>query len=172
MDKKDLIERLKLIDEEASLVLPLNHRVKVTIVGGSSLILHGCLVRVTLDIDIIESFYPVLNPIFEKYDMNCRSNAFCDCLAENYANRLKKLNIKTKAIDYYLMSLEDIVIMKLFSDRKKDLDDIRSKTVVESLNWQLLDSIISSGEADVSFNERRYKLFLEKYKSYVEEYKK
>ena len=118
------------------------------------------------------AFYPVLNPIIEKHDMNCRSNAFCDCIAENYVDRLVKLDLITKAIDYYNMSLEDVVIMKLFSDRKKDLDDIREKEVVNSINWHLLDSIIQSGEANNTFNERRYKWFLEKYNAYVKECKK
>ena len=172
MDRSELINRLISIDEESSMVLPIGQRVKVTICGGSSLILHNCLVRVTMDIDIIESFYPLLNPIMEKYDMNCRSNAFCDCVAENYIDRLVKLDLKTKSIDYYLMSLEDIVIMKLFSDRKKDLDDIRANEIVNNIDWELLNNIIESGEADNSFNELRYKWFLKKYEEYVEECKK
>lgn len=104
--------------------------------------------------------------------MNCRSNAYCDCVAENFVDRLVKLDLETKAIDYYLMSLEDIVIMKLFSDRKKDLDDIRRREVIKNLNWELLDKIILSGEADNSFNNQRYKWFLIKYKEYVEECRK
>lgn len=125
-----------------------------------------------MDIDIVGSYVPLLNPIIEKYDMNCRSNAFCDCIAENYEDRLTKLNLKTKAIDYYLMSLEDIVVMKLFSDRKKDLNDIRLPEVVSNINWVLLDEIITSGEVDNSFNTRRYEWFLKKYKEYVEECRK
>lgn len=172
MDKKELIEKLLLIDEESSYVLPVGERVDVTIVGGSSLILHGCLVRATMDIDVIDTYYPILNPIMEKHDMNCRSNAFCDCIAENYFQRLTKLELETKVINYFLMSLEDMVIMKLFSDRKKDLDDIMAPEVLNKLDWDLLDQIIESGEADNTFNERKYKWFLEKYKVYKEERKK
>lgn len=62
--------------------------------------------------------------------------------------------------------------MKLFSTRGKDHQDIREKEIIEKLNWGLLDSIISSGEVDVSFNERRYKEFLSRYHEYVEECKK
>lgn len=170
MDKLDLIERLKALDEDAVLVLP--HRISMVIVGGSALILGNYVSRTTQDIDVINRFPEKLQSILESHDINNRSNAFADCLAENYQDRLIKLDIETKMIDYYLLSLEDLVIMKLYSDRPNDYLDITNANTIVNLNWNLLDEIISSGEADVSFNQRRYKLFLEKYEKYKREYKK
>lgn len=172
MNKDELINKLKALDEEIYMILPNENRINMTIVGGGALILQGYLNRVTLDIDLVDIYYPVLNPILEKYDVNCRSNAFVDCMAENYASRLTKVNIETKIIDYYTLSLEDLVIMKLFSSRGKDHEDIRNKNVLDNLDWAKLDVIISSGEADTSFNQRRYKEFLSRYLEYVKECKK
>lgn len=172
MNKQELISKLIAMDDEISMIFPNEDKINVTIVGGGALILQGYLNRITLDIDLVDIYYPILNPIFEKYDVNCRSNAFADCLAENYESRLKQVDIKTKIVDYYTLSLEDLVIMKLFSSRGKDHDDIRAKDVLNNLNWVKLEQIISSGEVDNSFNERRYKEFLSRYEEYVKECKK
>ena len=170
MNKQELIEKLISLDEEVSMIFQIPEKIKMTVVGGGALILQNVLNRSTMDIDLIDVYFPALFPLMEKYDINCRSNDFSDCLAENYCDRLIKLDIKTKAIDYYLLSLEDLVIMKLFSDRERDRIDIRNEEVVNNLNWELLDKIISSGEADVSFNTARYKDFLKKYEDYRKEY--
>lgn len=172
MDKNELLDKLIALDEEVSMAYPGENRIIMTIVGGGALLLQGYLNRVTLDIDLIDVYYPVLTPILDKYDVNYRSNAFSDCLAENYSSRLVKVDLQTKIIDYYVLSLEDLVIMKLFSTRGKDQKDIREQEVIDNLNWNKLDEIISSGEVDISFNERRYKEFLSKYKEYVKECKK
>lgn len=169
MNKQELISKLKKLDEEISMVIPSDEKIIITIVGGGALILQGFLNRITLDIDIIDVYSNVLYPILEKYDVNCRSNAFIDCVAEFYYKRLVKIDIETKVVDYYSLSLEDIVIMKLHSSRKKDYVDIRTDEVIKNINWNLLEDIISSGEADVSFNSRRYKEFLDRYNEYKKE---
>ena len=171
MDRKELLNKLISLDEEASMVLPSNERINMTIVGGGALILGNYVRRMTMDIDVID-MYPKLQSILEKYDVNNRCNAFSDSLAENYQDRLTKLDIETKAINYYLLSLEDLVIMKLYSDRPKDYLDISGKEVTSILNWDLLEKIIVSGEADTSFNELRYKHFLDKYEKYKREFRK
>ena len=164
-----MITKLKALDEEAALII--DAKISMIIVGGSALVLGNHLNRSTQDIDVID-IYPELQSILENYDVNNRSNAFSDCLAENYENRLVKLDIETKVIEYYLLSLEDLVIMKLYSDRPNDYLDITNKQILDNLNWVKLEEIISSGEADVSFNERRYKQFLAKYDKYKADYKK
>ena len=171
MERTDLITVLRTLDEKASRIIPLGNKIVLTIAGGSALILGGHIKRSTTDIDILDN-YPELQSLFGKYDVNNRINAYADSLAENYEDRLVKFDLETKAIDYYLLSLEDIVIMKLFSNRTKDYKDIREKDVINNLNWELLDKIISSGEADISFNQTRYKQFLERYEEYKKEFSK
>ena len=119
-----MISKLKALDEEAALII--DAKISMIIVGGSALVLGNHLNRSTQDIDVID-IYPELQSILENYDVNNRSNAFSDCLAENYENRLVKLDIETKVIEYYLLSLEDLVIMKLYSDRPNDYLDITNK---------------------------------------------
>ena len=165
----ELIKRLKALDDDVAHQAPSVTKARITIVGGGALVMLNSFSRITFDIDVMDIFSPELLPIMEKYDINARSNAFCDCVAYNYEDRLVKLDIDTKIIDFYLMSLEDIVIMKLFSDRGKDLQDIRDSKIVNNLDWDLLEQIISSGEANVYFNELRYKHFLEHYEEYKKE---
>lgn len=169
MDRNELITKLLALDDDASLLL--SERIPMIIIGGSALILGNHSKRSTQDIDVIDR-YPELQSILENYDVNNRSNAFADCLAENFQDRLIKMDLQTKVIDYYLLSLEDLVIMKLYSDRPKDYDDITNSDTIANLDWDKLDGIIESGEADVSFNEKRYKRFLEKYEKYKSENKK
>ena len=165
MNRDELLNKLKLADEDISIAFNVPKKIDVVIAGGSSLLIRGLLARQTSDIDAI-SFYNEIEHIFNMYDINSRILSFGDSLAENYEDRLEDLDIETKAVRYRLLSLEDLVIMKLHSQREKDYVDITDKAVVEALDWDKLKVIIESGEADVSFNERRYKEFLDRYEKY------
>ncbi|MBE6133639.1 MAG: hypothetical protein E7178_03095 [Erysipelotrichaceae bacterium] len=165
MNKDELLNKLKLADEEIYLSYGPQEKIDIVIAGGSSLLIRGLLSRQTADIDVI-NFYNEIEHIFNMYDINSRILTFGDSLAENYEDRLEELDIETKAVNYKMLSLEDLVIMKLHSFRGKDYEDITSKAVVDKLNWNKLNEIIESGEADVSFNERHYKEFLDRYERY------
>ncbi len=165
MTREELLNKLKMADEEIYLSYGPQSKIDIVIAGGSSLLIRGLLSRQTEDIDVI-NFYNEIEHIFNMYDINSRILSFGDSLAENYEDRLEELDIETKVTNYKLLSLEDLVIMKLHSSRGKDYMDITSKEVIEKLNWEKLKEIIESGEADVSFNERRYKEFLDRYEKY------
>ena len=165
MNRDELLKNLIEADEEIYATFGNVSKIDVVIVGGSSLLLRGLLPRQTQDIDTI-NFVQTIETIFNKHDINSRVLTFGDSLAENYVDRLEDLNLETKVITYKLLSLEDLVIMKLHSHRGKDYEDISNKDVVEVLDWNKLEQIISSGEADVSFNERKYKEFLDRYAKY------
>ena len=169
MHKNELIKTLISADEDASLVIKTQEKIKVIIAGGSALIMHNVIQRQTMDIDTI-GLNAELELVFNELGINSRMNAFSDSLAECYEDRLEKIDISTNVIDYYMLSLEDLVIMKLFSDRGKDYKDITNKQLLEKLDWNKLDQIIQSGEADVSFNQDRYKRFLKKYEDYKKEF--
>lgn len=171
MNRKELLGKLLKADEEISMMFEPSHKVDVVIGGGSVLIIRNLISRQTPDIDTI-GFYSELENVFNKYDMNSRMNAFSDCLPENYENRLEKIELPTKAINYYMLSLEDLVLMKLFSHRGKDLNDISDAKVLATIDWSLLDKIVIDGELDNSFNERRYKEFLDKFNAFKEKKQK
>ena len=136
------------------------------------MVLSEVLFRQTVDIDVVGTVYHELSPLMEKYDINSRINAFSDCLPYNYEDRLVKLELGTKRIYYYILSLEDLVVLKLFSPREKDRADITSESVLSKIDWHKLDQIVTNGELDNWFDRRKYDLFLEKYNEYVREYKK
>ena len=71
-----------------------------------------------------------------------------------------------------MLSLEDEVIMKLHSSRPKDYQDITNKAVLEQIDWELLQKIVDDGELDNSFYDRKYKLFIENYEKYKNNFKK
>ena len=170
MDKEGLIKKLLEADQEIALSHPNNRPINVVIGGGSVLIIQDLVDRQTIDIDVL-GFYTDVEDVFNKHSINSRMNTFVDTQAENYLDRLIPLELNTKVIHYYLLSLEDLVIMKLFSGREKDYNDISSPNVIRNLNWDLLDKIIEDGEVDNSFNERRYKIFLDNYDRYKDKYK-
>ena len=171
MDREELMHRLIEADKEIYSTFGLQHKVDVVIVGGSALILHGLLSRQTQDIDTI-NFIQAIEIIFNKYDINSRVLTFGDASAENYEDRLENLDLSTNSVNYRLLSLEDLVIMKLHSHRSKDYEDICSDEVLKALNWDKLEQIISSGETDVSFNQRKQDEFLGRYANYKKDHRK
>lgn len=48
----------------------------------------------------------------------------------SYLERIQPLNIDTIAINYFIISLEDHVIMKLMAYREKDKVDINKESIV------------------------------------------
>lgn len=165
-----LKEKLLHADQEATMLLGPHERVRVVIAGGSALLLLSVLSRPTPDIDVLH-VHPLLETIFRKYDMNSRMTAYTDMMPYNFEDRLKRVDLKTKTLDYWTLSLEDLVLMKLNSDRDKDQEDISNKAVLSEINWEKIIDIVQSGEMDVSFNERRYKEFLRRFQNYLEQYK-
>lgn len=170
-NKQEVLERLIAADDEASSISASDYNAKVVLVGGSVLIIRDLIFRQTPDIDTINLSKELIN-VFRKYDINCDANAFCESIPYNYEDRLEPVDIPTKVIKYYTISLEDLVIMKLFSSRGKDYKDIISPKVLEKLDWKKLEKIVSDGETDNSFNTRAYSEFLSRFEKYKKDYKK
>lgn len=172
MLRDDILERLDRLDEEADLVLDHNKRYKMIILGGSALTLQKWLPRATLDIDAVD-VSPELRNLIEKYDINMRAEAYIDHAPYNYPDRVKRVEIGGRAIDYYTLSLEDLVITKLCSVRDTDHDDLEKESVRESLNWELLDYLATDpNELRASIiSDREYNEFLGRYQNYVERWK-
>lgn len=72
------------------------------------------------------------------------------------------------------MSLEDIVISKIYSNRLKDKIDIENDNVLNELNWELLDILVND-EMEVkasSLNNRTYSELKQSYEDYKRRFKK
>lgn len=172
MLRDDLLERLDRLDEDAYLLYPGEERFRLVIVGGSALILLEVISRSTLDIDAIHASREIRG-LLERYDINCDVQTYINNFPYNYEDRIKPLPLQGKKIDFFTASLEDIVIAKLFSNRDTDRQDIIKDTVLNALDWDLLDQIARSDEEVKlnALNDRNYKDFLFNYEEYVRRYR-
>ena len=172
MQYADLYERLKRLDEDAALLYDDARRLRLTIVGGSALILLEVISRATLDMDALEAS-PELIKLMERYDINCRVQTYLNNFPYNFEDRLKKVPIEGKKIDFYTASLEDIVIAKLFSAREVDRQDIISEKVLRNIDWNRLEHLAMAEDelkANV-LNDKNYAEFLVNYEEYVRRYR-
>ena len=165
---EDIKDRLHRLDEDASLLFDGDDRFICIIVGGSALILLGYLTRATHDIDMLRTPSELLE-LLGKYDMNTNVSAHMDNFPDDYSERVHKLDLPTQKIDFYTLSLEDLVISKLAAWRGKDEQDITRDVVLLAIDWdQLAKSAemvrmgILSDRARGEFN-LRYEEYVEKY---------
>jgi hypothetical protein len=166
IQRGELFERLKRLDEDAYLLFNSVPRFRVVIVGGSALILGEYADRATHDIDAIETPHE-LHKLLDKYDINTQVNAYLNLFPYNYEDRLIPV-LQGRQIDYFTASLEDIVISKLFASRDKDLSDIETDMVIGGLDWDLLNRIVMD-DAEIKNNtsEREFGWFKTAYENYV-----
>ena len=173
MLREDLLDRLNRLDEDASLMFDGNERFHLVIVGGSALILHERILRATHDVDAISASREILE-LIEKYDINCRVQIYINNFPYNYEDRLVPLDVGGRKIDFFMASLEDIVISKLYSIRPADIRDVEDEKVIEAIDWQLLEKLaVEENETRASaLNARCYADFKACYDDYVRRFRK
>ena len=167
MGAQELRSRLLEFDRAVALMHP-GRSFRLVFVGGGALVLLGCLARATDDLDALR-FPPELLPLMEKYDLSARVLAFEDQFAYHIDDRLVRLDIPTKVVECFSASLEDIVASKLYSDRTRDETDVRRPEVLERLDWNQLDHVVSD-MADSMMIQRRHNQFVRNYAKYREEF--
>lgn len=146
--KDGLIELLLKFDEEAKQELSNEYsNGEMIIVGGSAFVLLGLTQReVTQDVDYYKASINLRN-ILERYPViNGRFAAHSNSLPYNFEDRIVKLDIGSKFVNFFVPSLEDLVITKLRAWRENDITDITSDNVISKLNWQKLFKIVMSVE--------------------------
>jgi len=172
--EEDLLQRLRNLDEDVSLSCSSDIRLKVIIVGGGALVLHGAISRATSDIDVLlradRRLIELVVGLMEAYDINCRVSAYESYFPYNYEDRLDHI-LEGKCVDYYTASLEDIAIAKLGACRPEDLDDLRE--ISECIDWETLEHLAKdSGELRSStLNDNTYHNFLANYEEYERRYR-
>ncbi len=158
--KDRLTELLLSIDEEASLLLNADgRRYPVVIVGGSALLLHDLTSRpATHDIDVL-SCHTALRDVLSKYAaVNGAVAAYADQIPFNFEDRLVKLDIPTRIVDFMTPSAEDLAVMKLYSCRPNDIEDLESPAMLAAIDWDVMDRLVyGKDEAAASaLSRRRY----------------
>ena len=148
------------IDEEAFLQLGETAIfMQVVIVGGAAFMLCDLTNRtVTHDIDVFQAEGAVSDILFKYPQVNGGVAAFSDQIPYGFEDRLKSLNLGTKVIKYMTPSIEDLVVMKLYSMRPNDIQDIDSAADKGLIDWDLLEKLVyDKDEARASIlSERRY----------------
>ena len=170
MNKNQLIKNLLNFDREVDMLYGNSEMTfKCYIVGGGALVLTDYVSRVTHDVDILRAVPNVIVPLMAKYDMNMNVSAHMCSFADDYYLRAQKLDIGSRCVEFYTLSLEDLVASKLASARDKDLEDISQPEIITNLNWKLLDEIIETAEEGILSDWDRQALKTN-YKNYKEDY--
>lgn len=146
--REEILEVLLKFDSDAKEALNEEYvNAEMIIVGGSAFILLELTQReTTYDIDYYKAS-PSLTDVLEKYPvMNGQFAAHSNSLPYNFEDRLVELNIGSKFVNYFVPSLEDLVITKIRAWREPDITDITSINVTSKLNWKKLFNIATSIE--------------------------
>ena len=169
LQKMDIIKRLLQVDKDMCLLDSSSDIFTCVIVGGSALVLLDKIYRSTHDIDSIDASNEI-KPLLDAYNINMNVNAYRVNFPDNYLDRIIKVDIPTTKVNFYTLSLEDLVVSKLCSMREKDIEDLENELVYKSLNWELLDELIE----DVCYGlltDYEVNILRENYKKYKEDFK-
>jgi len=169
LGRNELQERLELLDIDASLLFNDANRYYVYMAGGGALILAGYTTRATSDLDVVDAS-KALYELFDKYQMNGRIAAYVNSFPYNFEDRIE-LIFKGKKIDFYSVSLEDVVISKLCALRPPDKDDL--KAVAKHVDWNKLELLITDEDEmrTLKMSDGEYFFFTQAYKEYIEEFR-
>jgi hypothetical protein len=131
--EKRIVESLKpetILEFLRELGAAIKEPARLEIGGASSLILGGFLSRATEDIDVVNEVPP---PIRLQHELLARLSARYGLslthfqshyLPSGWINRVRSFG-RFQTLDVYLIDVYDIFVGKLFSNREKDLDDLR-----------------------------------------------
>ena len=147
----------------------------MTVAGGCAMIMNGWSSRRhTDDIDVLDCDYDLNDVLREFPQINRNINAYSDQIAYNYEDRLCKMSVDTNTISVLTPSLEDLVVMKLYAWRGKDVDDLTSDGTLSCVDWDLLDYLVTSdNEARASvLSNMMYQTLLYRYQEYADMYRR
>ena len=169
--KEGLAELLLAIDEEAALALGVpDGRYPVIIVGGSAFLLNDLTNRPTThDVDVLSCHAAVRGVLANYAAVNGAVAAYSDQIPYNFEDRLVRLDLPTKVIDFMTPSIEDLAVMKLYGWRPNDRQDLESLVSLGALDWGRLDRLVyDPDEAMASaLSPRRYREMVATYEDFA-----
>lgn len=166
--RDEIIQRLLQVDKDMSLLDSTSDTYDCVIVGGSALVLLKKIYRSTHDIDSINASDEI-KPLLEAYNINMNVRAYVMNFPDDYIDRIIKVDISTSKVNFYTVSLEDLVVSKLCSNREKDVQDIENELVYKDLNWELMDELIEEvcygmlTDHDVNLLKMNYENYKERF---------
>lgn len=166
MNKFELEQRMIELDNLVYDLYP-NMKFECVIVGGGALLIKNIITRGTLDVDVLEVSEEI-EELFEGFDFNTRVKAVLDCFPYNYYDRLELVNLKTRSINYYTPSIEDLIVSKLYAYRGKDVDDLKKIKASKRFNQELLEKVVVEAR-ESAITERRYEEMVSLYETFFKE---
>lgn len=168
-------ERLLRVDEDIDLLLDNEIKINCYIVGGSALLINDYVSRITNDIDVLEveidsseDISSILTGLFKNYQINTSVKAYGDNFPSDYKNRVNEIDLDTKRIKFYTLSLEDLVVSKLCTNgREKDWKDILSENVKKNIDWIKLNELVLNLKKEMFSSSSKERLE-NNYKEYIE----
>ena len=118
LSKLDILKRLDALDYHSQRVSP---KLEILIVGGSALALLG-EPRLTSDIDYLGSFDYLPKDYLASLGFSNNVKTFFSLYGTDEYNALELSGFENLTVK--VLSYEDIAVMKLFSTRTKDLEDL------------------------------------------------
>lgn len=171
LSKENLIERLINLDKELYMYALRNKvntsKIDMLIAGSSALILNGITISKTADIDVLKLSHYIEEELLERYDMNSRVMGVESSIPYNYEDRIIKLDLETKIIQYYLLSIEDAVCSKIQANRGKDWEQINNSNILEQIDWTKL-KICAEEMHESLITDEQFRWFLARYNDFVE----
>ena len=169
--KDRLVSLLQAIDEEAFLLFgATDPHLSMVIVGGSAFLLQDLTSRsVTHDIDVLSCHEALKEVIVNYHAVNNAAAAYIDSIPYGFEDRLLKIEMETKAVDFFTPSLEDLAVMKLYGWRPNDQEDLDSSEFLSRLDWDVLEKLVlDSDEAKASaLSEKSYSEMVSVYEDYA-----
>lgn len=129
MDKRELIEVLRTLDER------LSSSFDVILVGGAAMILHFGASRATRDVDVlvlrgdVRELRRVVKAVAHECDlpedwMSDAAKGFADILPPDFYHRLAPLQFTFQHLRLYALGWPEQVAMKIVALREQDLEDL------------------------------------------------
>ena len=172
MEKEDLEKTLLELDEEAWLLHgEASPKPCIVIVGGAAFLLRDLTTRtVTHDIDVLMADSKMRGIIANYPNINGAVASFSDQIPYNFEDRLERIPIPSRAIDFMTPCTEDLIVMKLYAERPNDLQDVDGAAKQGLVDWDLLEELVySPNEAQASaLVQRRYREMVDAYERFKE----
>lgn len=132
------------------------------ILGGAALIFHGLSKRITMDIDTANKIEDNVKELVGEFISDNASEVVV--LGRGYKERAVRFRENEfSCISVYLLSQEDLIVSKLISGRKKDIDDLVNSSILTKSNIAKAKSIIK-----LEYDERVVETLLKRLDHVVE----
>lgn len=170
MGPEEMRSRLLEFDAAVGIRFP-DHQFQLVIAGGGAMAMLGVIDRPTDDIDALNAweFPRELQRLMKDYDIRGQVAAYGSCFPDYFEDRLVDLDLGTGSVRCYSVSLEDLVVSKLWSPRPEDEQDVRAPEVLSRLDWKQLRTAVDELSASRAGSES-FANGLAAYRAYTKEH--